>query len=381
MRFKKLYDMIRLEELSGIQPINADEVINVSQDEIDLTEREIEKLPKWQKTIIEDKVHVMDFDNKFVLKPVKGDSEDKNPPKTNKLKAYKADGGDAKKINKKMKDNLREGKDYTYQKELDGTYTIWQISPDTSSKQDIVGHANTKEEAKEKIDELYSLNEMYGRENKHPFPYREDQVQRADDELKRRKSKLSLKKEPTTRKEMEDEEYRELMRDKRKRDARDPDKFIKRDLTLESKHSAEDATVYSGKTFDSQDEQEYYGKDIPRKTKMKKPTNLIKDINRRISEIEHSIKIYNDKGYNDGDGANNIKNKAIEALKQIKDNLKSGDYEGFRHAQLFFLTIMNPIQSLFPASLVKFLSHSVAGENETDKLTHKIKPHEDNVKN
>jgi len=330
MKFNKLYNIVRLKELSGLNAFKASDIDNISEDYIALSEQEIDNLPHWQKTLIEGKLHIMDFDNTFVLKPVKGSTEDKSTPKVNKTKDYEKDGGDAKKVNKKMVDN----------------------------------------ELSEDFDHRLPSSTL---------PYKKDQVEKAKEMLRNKKSKLALKKEPSTRRERDDEEYQQLMNKKRDREERDPNKFIKRDLALESRSNAEDATVYSGTTFDSDDEQEYYGKDEVRATKIKKPVGLIKDINKRIKEIKQSIEMYDDKGYNDGDGPNSIKNKAIEALEQLRDNLKSGDYEGFKQAQLFFLTIMNPIQALFPTSLVRFLSHAVADENNTDKLTHEVTPHEDKI--
>lgn len=145
---------------------------------------------------------------------------------------------------------------------------------------------------------------------------------------------------------------------------------------------------YFGRTGgeDSFDEEEYFGLDYSRETGLGKHDKVLKDIDDAIEAIKDSIDFYDNKGYDDGDDVDSIKLKAIRALKQIKENLETEDYEGFRHAQLFFLTLMNPIQSLIPDSLVKFLSMGGSGADEDDEtadgdegLMKEVEPFEDKL--
>lgn len=330
MSFEKLNSVMRLKKLSGFEEVKAQDITEIAE-EIELSEREVEALPRWQIALVEGKIHVMDFTNKFVLRPVKDTTEDKTPPKVNDIKTYTKDGGDAKKVNKKMKDN--------------------------------------------DLSESTALDE-----GEHPMPYRKEQVDKAEQMLKDRKSKLGLAKD-MSKKEKEDAEYEELMRKKKEKEDGNPDKFIKSNLSIAKESaSAEDATVFAGSDFTPDDEEEYFGKAEQRAVKVKKPRGLINDINKRIAEIKKSIDMYDDKGYDDGDGPNSIKNKAIDALQDLKGLMKGGNHESYKQAQVFFLTIMNPIQALFPTSVVKFLSGSTAGEEPTQELTSEVEPFETKLK-
>lgn len=315
-------------ELAG-RPVTARDVDRISEDEIELTAEELDQVPYGRKRLIENKIHVMDFDNKLVLKPVNIKSiEDKKSPKLNKVSDYDKDGGDAKKLNKKMIDNE-------------------------------------------------TIEEDGG---KGGPPYSDEQVKKAKELLNQKKSKLNqrgLAKEKS-RKEKEDDEYNELMKRKKEKERKE---HMMNNVKLSLKtEQAEDGTVFSGSKFSKDDEEEYLGLPEVRDVKVKIPPKLKSTIKKRVKELEKSIRDYDDKGYNDGAGANSNKNKAIDALEQILDNLQSNDYEGFREAQLFFLTLMSPIIDLFPPALVNFLSNGGPGPEGTDELTTKVEPHETELK-
>lgn len=376
MDFNKLYDIVRMRKLSGLSEVVASDIHAISEEAVNLNEEELTTLPSWQKTLIEGKVHVMDFDNKFVLKPVSTDVEDKSTPSLNKTKDYEKDGGDAKKKNKKMVDNeLTEGEEeeeisYSFEKDEEGNFFIYEGSSINENHKEVIDVAYSEEDALRKLEEL---SEQPGP------PYTEDQVKNAKKILRWKRSKLDTAKEPKTRREKDDAEYEELMRKKKEKEEGNPDRFIKSNLKLEAKNNAEDATVYAKTEFDPEDEQDYYGKSEVRSVNVKKPKGLLQDIKKRIKEIEKSIEMYDEKGYNDGDGVNSIKNKAIECLEQIRDNLKGGTYEDYKQAQQFFLTLMNPIQALIPTSVVNFLSGSLAGDEPSDEITQEVEPYEDKL--
>ena len=255
MDFNKIKNTIRLLKLAGRDGIDPKSIKDISESELSLTQEIVDNIPYELKIFIENKVHVMDFENnKLVLKPVKIETEDKSPPSLNKIKDYDKDGGDAKKVNKKMIDN--------------------------------------------------DLNES----------------------------------------------------------------------------DAENAVEYSKGGFSDEDKEEYLGLNNVKDVEVKVPRSIISDINNTIKDIQSSIADYDEKGYNDGAGANSNKNKAIEALEQIKTNLKSRDYEGFKEAQQFFLTLMSPITDLFPPTIVNFLANgedvSVVGSNTYSE----VKPHETKLK-
>lgn len=316
-------------ELAG-KTITAKDITEISDDEISLTEDQLAEIPFSRKCLIENKVHVMDFDNKLVLKAVNLKSiEDITPPKLNNVKDYDKDGGDASKMNKKMRDNEE-------------------------------------------------LQEAGGP------PYRDEEVKKATDLLHKKRSPLANvdveKDVAKSKKEKEEEEYKELL--KKKKEKEEAEKVMsKGDKFSLTKENAEDATVFAGNKFSKEDEEDYYGLPEVRDSKINMPASVKADAKRRIKEIRQSIKDYDDKGYNDGAGRNSNKNKAIDAIEQIMDNLSSKDYEGFREAQLFFLTLMSPITDLFPASLVNFLSGSTGDSSNSDtEIVQKVEPFETELK-
>ena len=256
MDLTALKNKLRMMKLSGMDT-SIKEIKTISENVVSLTEAQLSDVPYEYKMVIEDKVHVMDFENnKLVLKPVKLDFEDNNPPKTNKKKDYEKDGGDAVKMNKKMIDNdLSESS-------VDGT--VFNV------------------------------------------------------------------------------------------DGNDP--------------------------FTDEERDEYFGKSETKSVSVKVPRAILTTINNTINDIEDSIDQEDDKGYNDGDGANSNKNKAIDALEQIKQNLKSKDYEGFRKAQQFFLTLMSPITDLFPASVVNFLANGEEASLASGNTFSEVKPFETELK-
>ena len=313
-------------ELSGLNFQAKDASVTVDV-EVELTEDEWYALPHFMKVVNESGVHVMDFgDNGLHLKPVKIKSiEDKTPPKLNTKKQYDKDGGDAVETNKKIIDNE-------------------------------------------------------GLEEDAP-PYSDDDVRRAKETLERKKSKL-LKAKTTSdlsKKEREDAEYEELMRRKKEKEAGEKMMGKLSHLSLALERAAETATVFAKGEFSSDEAEEYYGLDAMRDMEMKLPPKIRAAARTRIKELNASIDQYDNKGYNDGAGANSIKEKAIEAIEQILDNLSTGDYEGFAQAQQFFLTLMNPIQALIPNSLVNFLSTGGDDSVEssyTGEITTEVQPYE-----
>lgn len=325
MIFDRVSNYIRMKELAGHDRITAKDVTTVSESAMELTEDEMESIPYEFKKVIDEKVHVLDFaDNKLVLKPISmKDAEDKTEPKLNTTADYEKDGGDATEVNKKMGDNSA-----IHEKE---------------------------------------------------FPtYSEKDVKKAKEILDKKKSKLDVKQrtKKDADKESEDAEYAELMK-RKNRDKKASE--MSGNLSL-AKENAEDAGMYTGTEFSQDDYDEYHGLPEIRDIKMAVPASIKKAINKRIKEIEQSIKDYDDKGYSDGAGANSNKNKAIDALEQIRDNLASNDWEGFREAQQFFLTLMSPITDLLPASLINYLSNGADGPHVNDELTSEVEPHETDVK-
>ena len=246
-------------KLAGRGEVTAYDISEISEDTVELSEEELSAVPFTHKRVMEGKVHVLGFDNKLVLKVVKNSTEDKTPPKLNKLKDYEKDGGDASKMNKKMIDNE----------------TIEE---------------NTRENA-----------------------------------------------------------------------------------------DAEDGTIFSATKFSEEDRDDYLGRTEQQDVEVSLPTSVKAAAEKRIREIKQSIEDFDDKGYNDGAGANSSKNKAIDAIEQILQNLSTNDLEGYKQAQLFFLTLMSPITDLLPASLVNFLS-SGPGPEGTDEITTEIEPFETKLK-
>lgn len=84
----------------------------------------------------------------------------------------------------------------------------------------------------------------------------------------------------------------------------------------------------------------------------KTPADVIKSVTQRKRELQKSIEQYDTKGFNQ----DSQKEKAIECLDKIIDNLASNSQDGFKQAQIYFATLMTPITDLFPSKLVLFLA-------------------------
>lgn len=323
--------MLRMAQLSG-NPVDAKTLKPVESDSngsVELTEQEWKDVPMNQKIVLEGKEHVVAFQNKFVLKPVTIKTDDKGNTKTNKVSDYEKDGGDAEKVNKKMTDNDTDG----------GTKMV--------KEERSVGPVS---------DEQREAGKM------------------VHDHLTHGKKKYGLEKDMTP-KEKEDAEYEEMM--KKKREKKEPDSFIK-------SNSLKNATIgetYENKQeFDDKDADEYYGLDRQREDRLTIPKQLTSSINSKIKEIAASIEHYDEKGYNDGDGDNSNKIKAINALEQIKSNLSLRTEEGMKQAQLFFLTLMSPITDLFPADVVNFLAKGSLESGKDSSTLDKVEPFSTSLK-
>jgi hypothetical protein len=126
----------------------------------------------------------------------------------------------------------------------------------------------------------------------------------------------------------------------------------------EAKHyDAVDATVFSAKDAGVHDKDDNSGIKQQREEKVKVPASVKSNVDRRIKELNDSIKKYDNKGYDD----KSVKQQAIDCLNKIMDNLKSGDTEGLNAARNYYGTLMSPLTDLFPSQLINFLT---AGEDE-----------------
>jgi len=121
------------------------------------------------------------------------------------------------------------------------------------------------------------------------------------------------------------------------------------------KHSTPAKTPIVG-IHDPDDLNDRMGIKQEREKKVVVPADVKKAVSARIAELKAAIAQYDEKGYNDI----SQKEKAIECLEQIMDNLSSGDVEGLKQAQIFFGTLMSPITDLFPAKIVTFLANADA---------------------
>lgn len=83
--------------------------------------------------------------------------------------------------------------------------------------------------------------------------------------------------------------------------------------------------------------------------KVKVPKDISAAIASRIAELKASIAEFNEKGYNDG----GVKVNAIEALEQIAADLARPD--GLLTANVYYGTLMSPIQNLLPPKVIKFI--------------------------
>lgn len=354
MSIEKTKNILRMLKLAGREEEIIPEIYSISDENEIISETEWKDLPTKMKAVIEGKKHVLSYaDNQFQLKPIKTDGledgENKSAP--NKTSEYEKDGGDAEKANKKMLDNNKNG-----------------------------GAEMVKES--DNYDTSRSINESDGNDVGSVSPW---QRENADTILKHKRANFELEKD----KSPQDYDDEERLKAKEEREARErkAEELLKKSRLANAKlKNDEDVAGRSfneqfenPQQFDDQEAEEYYGLDRPREDKVSIPKSVTQAINSRIREIEASIGEYDDKGYNDGAGANSNKNKAIEALEQIKDNLSTRDYEGFREAQLFFLTLMSPITDLFPTEVVTFLKR---GRNDEPNIEFgdEVEPFETSLK-
>lgn len=93
------------------------------------------------------------------------------------------------------------------------------------------------------------------------------------------------------------------------------------------------------------------------------PAKVKSAVDARIAELKKSIEIYDEKGYND----HSQKEKAIECLQKIMDDLSLNNLEALKKAQIFYGTLMSPITDLIPAQLVNFLATAEAVKEQEDK--------------
>lgn len=95
-------------------------------------------------------------------------------------------------------------------------------------------------------------------------------------------------------------------------------------------------------------------------SKVEVPAKVISQIDQRISELESSITLYDNKGYND----QSMKQNAIDVLKQIKTQLEMKNLEGLQQAIVLYGTLMSPITGLMPAFLPNYLATATDTEQD-----------------
>lgn len=86
--------------------------------------------------------------------------------------------------------------------------------------------------------------------------------------------------------------------------------------------------------------------------KVEVPAKVLSQIDQRVKELESSISLYDNKGYND----QSLKQNAIDVLKQIKTHLEMKNIEGLQQAIVLYGTLMSPITGLMPAFLPNYLA-------------------------
>lgn len=123
-----------------------------------------------------------------------------------------------------------------------------------------------------------------------------------------------------------------------------------------------------GNIFDGHDEesadkekldQDRTGITQDRETKLVVPSDVMKQINQRISELKDSMEMYDKTTYVQH---YSNKQKAVENLEFIRDKLKMGNVEGFRQAHQMYDSLASIFTNLFPAKLVDFLHDGMASE-------------------
>lgn len=357
MNFDKLENIVRFRKLSGLPEVRASEIMNISESTITMTESEFRGLPMWQKTTKLGDAYVMDFENsRFELKPVtlinEAQASSGSPDALNNLfikyiiptLLQHPDSAD-----------IKNKIEYAYVFYLNSLMRSGVITNDDAKVMKLPD--DLLSDPAGYVKRVGTLSEA-GIDDFDPGylgpTYTKEQVYRATKILQHIKSKLELEKGDTQ--STEDAEYLELMRKKKAQEEREAvmNRYNNPSLTLESVDW--DAYIKEKKVLDLLDAG-------------------IKDVKARIGKEDS-------KGYNDGDGKNSVKNKAIDCMQQVKDNLKRGK-EGFFDSQMFFLSLMNPIQNLFPDEVVKFLTNPYGEEtnkycvngNKTDEteITESIK--------
>lgn len=366
--------MLRMKHLSN-DPVDVTKLEPIECDPVELTEQEWKDTNTKHKIVLEGKEHVISFQNTFVLKPVTITTDDGGKaPSTNKMKDYEGDGGDAEKTNKKMVDNDQDG----------GTEMVKEDELSEDKKQatkdyDGDGEIETSEE-EWKGSRDKAIKKSKSEEVKEGSPgASDDQVKAAEmihNHLTHGKKKYSYGGNESL-KDKDEREYKEMMKKKAAK-KKDPDSFIKKGSLLKNAKIGEQ--YENNQEFSDEDADEYYGLDGQRDEKVKIPKQLTTSINSKIKEISASIDHYDNKGYNDGDGENSNKIKAIDALEQIKSNLSLRNVEGLKQAQLFFLTLMSPITDLFPADVVNFLSNGNLEDGPDGGELDKVEPFETELK-
>ena len=163
-----------------------------------------------------------------------------------------------------------------------------------------------------------------------------------------------------TRKECSDE-WRDTKRDYGKGAKHKIEKHVEESVSLREQTNEDSVVEGDNNNFIQPDDvspdtlNNRMGVDKERKEKVTIPADVKSSITKRISELKTSIEMYDKKGYND----HSQKEKAIDCLEQILDNLSTNDLEGLKKAQIFFETLMSPITDLFPSKLVNWLAKSV----------------------
>lgn len=96
----------------------------------------------------------------------------------------------------------------------------------------------------------------------------------------------------------------------------------------------------------------HYDSDTAKLNKYKTPKDVVKACKDRIREIEDSIAIDDEKGYND----NSVKVQAIECIEQILNDLSSNDQEGYKQAVIYHTTLASQYLHWLPNQLIKYLT-------------------------
>jgi hypothetical protein len=380
--------MLRMSQLAN-NPVDV-KTLEPVEDSVELTEQEWKDLAMNHKIVLEGKEHVVAFQNRFVLKPVTIKTDDKGNAKTNKVSDYEKDGGDAEKVNKKMVDNDKDGgtkmvKEEQATKDHDEDGKIESKEEEYKGSRDKAIEKEKAEEKKEEVKESKTLEE-----ERRVGPVTDEQREAGKivhDHLSHGKKKYGYgddnKGATMTPKEKEEAEYQAMLQRKKEEgrnnseEKKDPDSFIKSSAL---KNASISEKYENKQEFDDTDADEYYGLDTQRGERVKIPKKLTTSINSKIKEIAASIDHYDEKGYNDGDGDNSNKIKAMDALEQIKSNLSLRTEEGMKQAQLFFLTLMSPITDLFPADVVNFLAKGDLEDGKDGGEFDKVEPFETSLK-